>query len=117
MNTPGKDSRLLPYGASNLGMPLDLVDSLVVPTELFFVRSNGPTPEIDPTTWTLAIDGNVEKPQRFSLDDLKKLPQQTITSFLECAGNGRSRLDPPTEGTEWKNDAAGTAEWTGTSLK
>ncbi len=117
MTIPGKDARLLPYGTANLGMPLDLIDSLIVPTELFFVRSNGPTPEIDPSIWTLSVDGNVESPQRLSLEDLKKPPSQTITSFLECAGNGRSRLDPPAEGTDWKNDAAGAAEWTGTSLR
>jgi len=117
MTIPGKDPRLLPYGSTNLGMPLDLIQSLVVPNELFFVRSNGPTPEIDPANWHLQIDGNVERPVSLSLDDLKALPKQTITSFLECAGNSRSRLDPPAEGTEWKNDAAGTAVWGGTMLR
>lgn len=116
MTIPGKDSRLIPYGSTNLGMPLDVLDGLIVPNELFFVRSNGPTPDIDPEVWRLEITGNVEQPQSLSLADLKSLPQQTITSFLECAGNGRSFLNPPAEGTEWKNDAAGTATWTGTSL-
>jgi DMSO/TMAO reductase YedYZ molybdopterin-dependent catalytic subunit len=97
-------------------MPLDLIDGLIVPNELFFVRSNGPTPEIDPVAWRLHIDGNVERELNLSLDDLKAFPHRSITSFLECAGNCRSRLDPPAEGTEWKNDAAGAAVWGGTSL-
>jgi DMSO/TMAO reductase YedYZ molybdopterin-dependent catalytic subunit len=117
MSIPGKDSRLIPYGSSNLGMPLVLIESLVVPNDLFFVRSNGPVPEIDPDSWRLHIDGNVERVVDLSLENLKALPFRTITSFLECAGNSRSRLDPPAEGTEWKNDAAGTATWGGTSLR
>jgi DMSO/TMAO reductase YedYZ molybdopterin-dependent catalytic subunit len=117
MTIPGKDARLIPYGETNLGMPLEFADGLIVPNELFFVRSNGPTPSIDLRTWKFEIDGNVERKQSLSLDDLKSLPQQTVTAILECAGNSRSRLDPPTEGTEWKNDAAGTAIWGGTSLR
>jgi sulfane dehydrogenase subunit SoxC len=117
MTIPGKDAQLIPYGETNLGMPLELADGLIVPNELFFVRSNGPTPSIDPRTWKLEIDGNIERHQSLSLDDLKSLPYQTVTSILECAGNSRSRLDPPTEGTEWQNDAAGTAVWGGTSLR
>jgi DMSO/TMAO reductase YedYZ molybdopterin-dependent catalytic subunit len=81
------------------------------------VRSNGPTPEIDPTSWRLSVDGNVERRLSLSLDDVKALPYRTLTSFLECAGNSRSRLEPPAEGTKWKNDAAGTAVWGGTSLR
>jgi DMSO/TMAO reductase YedYZ molybdopterin-dependent catalytic subunit len=92
MTISGKDSRLILYGDTNLGMPLDLIDSLVVPNDLFFVRSNGPTPEIDPATWRLNVDGAVERVLNLSLDDLKALPYRTITSFLECAGNSRSRL-------------------------
>jgi DMSO/TMAO reductase YedYZ molybdopterin-dependent catalytic subunit len=113
---PGKDPRLIPYGATNLGMPLDLVDGLVVPNSLFFVRSNGPTPAIDPATWRLDVDGLVERPLSISLDDVKALPTRTVTSFLECAGNSRSRYQPEAEGTPWRNDAIGNAIWTGTSL-
>src|SRR5215207_2585658 len=117
MTISAKDSRLILYGDTNLGMPLDLIDSLVVPNDLFFVRSNGPTPQIDPATWRLSVDGAVERVLNLSLDDLKALPYRSTTSFLECAGNSRSRLDPPAEGTEWQNDAAGAAVWGGTSLR
>ncbi|MGH2558815.1 MAG: sulfite oxidase [Thermomicrobiales bacterium] len=117
MTLAGKDPRLVPYGESNLGMPLELIDGLIVPNELFFVRSNGPTPAIDPAAWRLRVDGRVEQSLTLSLDELKDLPEQTLTAFLECAGNGRSRYSPPAEGTTWKNDAAGNAVWTGTSLR
>jgi len=114
---PGKDPRLIPYGSTNLGTPLELVDSLTVPNPLFFVRSNGPTPVIDPDDWRLSVRGLVDRHLSLSLSDLRELPGRTITAFVECAGNGRSRFTPVTEGTTWRNDAVGNATWTGTSLR
>jgi DMSO/TMAO reductase YedYZ molybdopterin-dependent catalytic subunit len=113
----GKDSRLTPYGATNLGMDLALSDGFYVPNELFFVRSNGPVPEIDPATWMLTLDGEVERPLDSSLADLEAMPQVELPAFLECTGNGRSRFEPIAEGTTWKNDAAGNAVWGGVRLR
>lgn len=117
MSIPGKDDRLTPYGATNLGMDLGLVDGFFVPNELFFVRSNGPTPEIDPAAWSLDVDGAVERPLSWTLDDLQAMPQVELPAFLECTGNGRSRFEPVAEGTTWKNDAAGNAIWGGVRLR
>jgi len=113
----GKDPRLVPYGTTNFGMPLDLVDGLIVPNELFFVRSNGPTPTIDPATWRLRVSGLVNRPQELSLDDLKAMPKRTLTAFLECSGDSRNRFTQEVEGTKWGNDAVGNAEWGGVSLR
>ena len=117
----GKDQRLVPYGGGNFGMPLEFQEAaatpdLVVPTERFFMRSNGPVPVIDPQTWTLTIGGHVEQTLTLSLADLHGMPQRTLTAFLECAGNGRTRFAPVPEGTPWRNDACGTAIWEGVSL-
>ena len=117
MTIAGKDPRLTPYGAANLGMHLGLTDGFYVPNELFFVRSNGAIPEIDPATWTLTVDGDVETPSTFSLADLESLPQVELPAYLECTGNGRSRFEPVAEGTTWKNDAAGNAIWGGVRLR
>lgn len=117
MTITGKDPRLKPYGATNLGMPPGLVDELFVPNELFFVRSNGSIPEIDPGAWTLTIDGEVEQPLRLTLADLDSLPQVDLPAFLECTGNSRSRFEPVAEGTAWENDAAGNALWSGVRLR
>jgi DMSO/TMAO reductase YedYZ molybdopterin-dependent catalytic subunit len=98
-------------------MHLGLIDGLYVPNELFFVRSNGPTPEIDPESWRLTLDGEVARPLELTLSDLEAMPQVEQASFLECTGNGRSRFDPVAEGTTWKNDAAGNAVWGGVRLR
>lgn len=115
----GKDPRLVPYGGANFGMPLDLIEpnpNRSIPNDRFFVRSNGPVPVLDPNAWRLSISGAVAKPQFLSMADLQRLPRQTIESFLECAGNGRTRFDPVPPGTPWRNDAIGNAVWTGVAL-
>jgi sulfane dehydrogenase subunit SoxC len=116
VTTTGKDPRLTPYDGGNAGTPLELIDGLMVPTSLFFVRCNGPVPLIDPRAWRLTVDGFVDRPVSVSLTDLKRMPRRSVTAFLECAGNGRTKYDPVPEGTPWVNDAAGNAVWSGTSL-
>ncbi|MDP9354341.1 MAG: molybdopterin-dependent oxidoreductase, partial [Chloroflexota bacterium] len=115
----GKDLRLTPYGTTNLGTPPELladVDGLTVPNDRFFVRSNGPTPIISPETWRLRIGGLVERELILSLTDLQVMPGRTLTAFLECSGNSRSRFVPTAEGTPWQDDAVGNATWSGVSL-
>ncbi len=115
----GKDPRLTPYGATNLGTPPELLanlDELTVPNDRFFVRSNGPTPIISPETWRLRIGGLVERELILSLTDLQAMPGRTLTAFLECSGNSRSRFVPTAEGTAWQDDAVGNATWGGVSL-
>jgi DMSO/TMAO reductase YedYZ molybdopterin-dependent catalytic subunit len=115
-----KDSRLIPRDRTNFESRPDLFSGLVTPNELFFIRSNGPVSvEIDPDTWRLNVAGQVERELSLSLADLQAMPARTVTAFLECSGNSRSRFpaDPaPVEGTSWDNGAVGNATWTGTSL-
>ena len=115
----GKDERLVPYGGANFGMPLHLIEpaeSRIVPNDRFFVRSNGPVPVVDPTTWRLDICGNVERLLSLSLADLRRLSSIRMEAFLECAGNGRTRFEPLPPGTPWRNDAVGNAVWEGVPL-
>jgi DMSO/TMAO reductase YedYZ molybdopterin-dependent catalytic subunit len=44
------------------------------------------------------------------------MPSATAVVTLECAGNGRSRLEPPVSGEQWGVGAVSTAEWTGVPL-
>lgn len=48
--------------------------------------------------------------------DLNTMPSRTLVVTLECAGNGRSRLDPRVAGEQWDLGAVSTAEWTGVPL-
>ncbi|HEV2108228.1 MAG TPA: sulfite oxidase, partial [Thermomicrobiales bacterium] len=110
------DPRLIMYDPGNYGTPLELVDGLTVPNDLFFVRNNGPVPAISPDEWRLLVTGLVDKQLELSLADLKGMPQQTFTAFLECSGNSRRFFQPNASATQWGNTAVGNAEWVGIRL-
>ena len=62
------------------------------------------------------VNGLVDRPLSLSLRDLTNMPSQTRVVTLECAGNGRSQLDPQVKGEQWNFGAVSTAEWTGVPL-
>lgn len=112
------DERLIQYDPFNYGTPLDALDgAFITPNELFFIRNNGPVPDIDPAAYRLAISGLVDSPMELTLDDIRSRETVTFTSFLECSGNDRGFFEPNASGTQWRNSAIGNAEWTGTPLK
>lgn len=100
----------------NIEMPFRTLDSLITPSERFFVRCHFPIPEIDVKTWRLKIEGSVEKPFVLSYAELLQMDSRTLTATLECAGNGRAFLTPQPKGTPWELGAVGNAEWTGVPL-
>ena len=63
------------------------------------------------------IDGEVERALTLSYSELVSLPARDLTVTVECAGNGRSYLNPRTEGEQWSYGAVGNAVWTGTPLR
>jgi sulfane dehydrogenase subunit SoxC len=106
----------LQLAARNSGLPLEALRYDVTPIGLHYLLTHYDIPYVDPATWTLDVDGRVERPLRLDLDDLRTRPQRTIRVTMECAGNGRARLHPRPVSQPWLNDAVGTAEWTGTPL-
>ena len=104
----------------NVETPPHLLDDRITPADRMFIRNNGLMPEkIDPTTWTLTINGeSVKGSKSYSLADLKKkFRPQTYQLVLECAGNGRAGYYPKTAGNQWNEGAISCAEWTGVRLK
>jgi DMSO/TMAO reductase YedYZ molybdopterin-dependent catalytic subunit len=93
-----------------------LVGGVVMPNAHFYVRNHFQIPTFAEQTWRLKIGGLVERPQSLSLRDLKNMRSQTLVVTLECAGNGRSLMDPPIEGEKWELGAVSTAEWIGVPL-
>jgi DMSO/TMAO reductase YedYZ molybdopterin-dependent catalytic subunit len=101
----------------NSETPLEGVRSWVTPTRLFFVRNHFPVPPIDMATWRLCVDGCVRTPREWTWSDLQQLPERTVFATVECAGNGRSFLQPHVHGVQWGAGAVGHAEWTGVPLR
>jgi DMSO/TMAO reductase YedYZ molybdopterin-dependent catalytic subunit len=93
-----------------------LLGGIVMPNAHFYVRNHFQIPDLDVDTWRLGVGGLVERPLSLSLHDLHTMRAETLVVTLECAGNGRSRLDPPVAGEKWDLGAVSTAEWTGVRL-
>ena len=102
---------------TNLEMPFDQLDSYLTPTELFYIRSHFPVPEIDVANYQLRIDGVVGRPLTLSYKELREMASETRIATLECAGNGRVFLVPQVRGAQWELGAVGNAEWTGVPVR
>lgn len=116
------------YG-TNAEMRWDAVDprQYLTSAERLFVRNHTRTPTIDASSYALRIHGDgladPRSPERahvLSYRDLLRLPSRTVTSLLECTGNGRSffasQQGTPASGTAWGLGAVGTVRWTGVPL-
>ena len=97
--------------------PVSALATFETSPEHFFVRSHFGPPTQLPLAWTLAIDGEVQRPVTLTLDEIRKMGAQARPVTLECAGNGRGvfRL-PKTSGVQWEYGAVSTATWTGVPL-
>jgi DMSO/TMAO reductase YedYZ molybdopterin-dependent catalytic subunit len=109
--------RVVTAEPENSETPLESHASWVTPNRLFFVRNHFHRPEINLDTWRLSIDGCVRRPRQWSWQELCELPQRTVFATIECAGNGRSFLQPSAAGVQWAAGAIGHAEWTGVALE
>lgn len=98
-------------------MPFSSLGDWITPHEQFYVRCHFPVPEIDAETWRLKIEGATAHAIEFTLNALRELPAHTITATVECAGNGRSFLEPKVKGVAWDTGAVGNARWTGVLLR
>jgi DMSO/TMAO reductase YedYZ molybdopterin-dependent catalytic subunit len=119
---PGKPGMIVfndrPYNGE---FPAHDLDAETTPIARHFVRNNGLIPERaerkDAQGWTLTIDGEVNKPLKLTLDQLKAMPAVTYALLVECGGNGRGLFNPPVRGNQWMQGAVGCAQWTGVPLR
>jgi DMSO/TMAO reductase YedYZ molybdopterin-dependent catalytic subunit len=97
--------------------PIEAMRTPETSNDLFFVRSHHLLPADVPNPWTLTIDGEVAHPVTLSLGDIRRMPAEQRRVTIECAGNGRGRLElPATSGVQWGLGAVSTAAWTGVPL-
>lgn len=108
-------------GPVDLETPLPAMDKAwLTAIEDHYVRCHLPTPKIDEAAvkaWTLTIDGEVNRPLKLSMEDLRKYREISHTVTLECSGNGRVYSNPTVPGLQWEKGAVGNAKWTGVSLR
>src|SRR2546427_10284561 len=83
----------LQLAARNHGMPLEALRYPITPIGLHYLLIHFDVPEV-PTDWRLRVSGLVERELSFSLDELRARPATSQVVTMECAGNGRARIDP-----------------------
>jgi len=94
-------------------------ENVITPNDAFFVRYHlADVPlDIDPDKFSLEIRGNVEKPAKLSLADIRKMPAIEFVAVNQCSGNSRGFFTPRVAGGQLGNGAMGNARWKGVPLK
>ena len=91
----------------------DLVGT-ITPTPLHFTTQHYyGIPDINPAEHTLTIEGLVDRPLVFTMDELRRLPFVSRVHFLECIGN---RPNPRATTVTGTHGRMGCSEWTGVPL-
>lgn len=106
---------------TNLETRLELLDGVITPNELFFVRNHAPTPRIDASDYRLRIEGDaIDQPVELTMDDLRGLPNESVVAYLECGGNWRgffgSVVGQAAAGGQWTTGGVSCADWSGPTL-
>ncbi|MDH5184713.1 MAG: sulfite dehydrogenase [Gammaproteobacteria bacterium] len=98
--------------------PLQDLHGIITPNGLFFERHHAGVPQVDPGQHQLIIHGMVDKPLKFTLEDLKRFPSVSRVHFVECAGNGAmEQRGAVNNGLQFTHGMISSAEWTGVPLK
>ena len=96
-------------------MPLEALRYPVTPVGLHYLLTHYDVPEVNAESWSLLVRG--ERELSLGLDELQARPRVELAVTMECAGNGRARLDPRPVSQPWLLEAVGTARWGGTPLR
>ncbi|MFV2092586.1 MAG: sulfite dehydrogenase [Hyphomicrobiales bacterium] len=83
--------------------PLHELDGIITPNGLCFERHHSGVAEIDPAQHRLMINGLVDTPLVFTMDDIKRFPRINRIYFLECAANS---------GMEWRGSQLNGCQYT-----
>lgn len=110
------------HGELSLEPRIESLGGYLTPNELFFVRNNAYSIEVDAANYHLEVAGDaVTTPLSLSYADLLAMPVHTVYAYLECGGNQRgffaSTMGQPAEGTQWQRGGVGMAIWEGVALR
>src|SRR2546421_498377 len=83
----------------------------VAPVGLASLLTDYAIPLVGPAAWRLEVGTAA-----VSLGDLRVRPSHEVVAAMECAGNGRARLEPHVVSQPWLSEAVGTARWRGVPL-
>lgn len=61
----------------------------------------GVIPRVDPASWDLRVDGEVQNPLRFTLEEFRQLPRVSVTRDFSCV-TGWTQLDCAWQGVAFR---------------
>ncbi|MEH2510095.1 sulfane dehydrogenase subunit SoxC [Nitrobacteraceae bacterium AZCC 1564] len=98
--------------------PLHELDGIITPSGLCFERHHSGVAEINPADHRLMINGMVEKPLVFTMEDIKRMPRVNKIYFLECAANsGMEWRGAQLNGCQFTHGMVHNVMYTGVRLK
>jgi sulfane dehydrogenase subunit SoxC len=98
--------------------PLHELDGIITPNGLCFERHHGGTAQINPLDHRLMINGLVDRPLIFTMDDIKRFPRINRIHFLECAANsGMEWRGAQLNGCQFTHGMVHNVMYTGVPLK
>ena len=84
----------------NFGIRVENLDTArPLSQEEMYVRCNFEIPKSTPTGFTISMPGEADR--WVEVSELEAMVQVERTLVLECAGNGRTFMEPLPEGTPW----------------
>ena len=111
----GASTAALTTGSSRA--PLQELVGIITPSALHFERHHSGVPTIDPARHELLLHGLVDRPLRFSMDELRRFPSVSRVHFIECAGNaGREHRGDPGPTAQLSHGLVSCSEWSGVLL-
>ena len=103
----GRDE--LQLAARNHGMPQEALRFPLTPTGMHYLLTHFDVPRVDRDAHRLAVDGIVRTRLSLSAEDLRRFERVELEATMECAGNGRTLIDPRAISQPWVLDAVGNA--------
>lgn len=120
---PERDAQLIVHTEKpcSAETPGNLLTDFLTPLSVFFVRNHLWVPKISESDHSITVELSCGEEEAYSMSDLKKFKEHTITATLQCAGNRRSHMSKgaagKTAGLQWETGAIGTAEFSGVRLR
>ncbi len=98
--------------------PLHELDGIITPNGLCFERHHSGVADVDPAQQRLMVNGLVDTPLVFTMEDIKRFPRTNRIYFLECAANtGMEWRGAQLNGCQYTHGMVHCVMYTGVSLR
>lgn len=96
----GPDLQLITEDPPNASVPVGTLTGEPLSQDRMYVRCSFPFPQKPPSGFEVVVPGRESR--WVAADSLPELPQVEVSMVLECAGNGRTLMNPVPDGLAWE---------------